>query len=174
MPIKSIYLKEKLIGHVNMASCNCQKFKYLGEDICGQSLLYDPQIHSIPECKSGDCDSSCCQPDCKTKWPKCAAAGCCNPFDNTKAACDKCTTDSKCISPPTPAPRPWDISCNTLQPQLKCSNISGIPRHDDPNWKYFCNKFYEKSSKYICIISASMDPLIHGAYLCKKSGSRCK
>ena len=52
MPIKSIYLKEKLIGHVNMASCNCQKFKYLGEDICGQLLLYDPQIHSIPECKS--------------------------------------------------------------------------------------------------------------------------
>lgn len=51
MSIKSIYLNDVVIGHVNMASCNCATFPHLGKGLNDEILLYDPQIHSIPECK---------------------------------------------------------------------------------------------------------------------------
>jgi uncharacterized surface protein with fasciclin (FAS1) repeats len=45
-------------------------------------------------------DVVCCQPDCGLILPDCSAAGCCKPFENTKAACDKCIATSKCRQPP--------------------------------------------------------------------------
>ena len=52
MPSYKIFKEDKLLGHTNIASCDCAVFKLLGTDISGNIMLYDPTLHTIKECNT--------------------------------------------------------------------------------------------------------------------------
>ena len=52
MPSYKIFKEDKLLGHTNIASCDCAVFKQLGIDINGNTMLYDPTLHTIKECNT--------------------------------------------------------------------------------------------------------------------------
>ena len=67
-----------------------------------QAAVFEPWYSSATNV-TGQCQSECCAPDCKTTFPsKCVA--CCSKYITNPSACNSCLTDNGCKALPTPAP----------------------------------------------------------------------
>jgi hypothetical protein len=67
-----------------------------------QAAVFDRWYSSATNV-TGQCQSECCAPDCKTTFPsKCVA--CCSKYITHADNCNSCLTDNGCKAVPTPAP----------------------------------------------------------------------
>ena len=149
MPIKSIYLNDMLIGHVNMASCNCAIYPHLGKDLNDEILLYDPTNHTIYECNYSVDTSDCIKAykPCGNGEKCCTGCTCtgnkfgkeCYPNNSGYT----CSTPTSCGLYPTTTDSMGNPACSKY----------GSRKSNKAIREKECNRFYNPFTKHTCSTS---------------------
>lgn len=149
MPIKSIYLNDMLIGHVNMASCNCAIYPHLGKDLNDEILLYDPTNHTIYECNNSVDTSDCIKAykPCGNGEKCCTGCTCtgnkfgkeCYPNNSGYT----CSTPTSCGLYPTTTDSMGNPACSKY----------GSRKSNKAIREKECNRFYNPFTKHTCSTS---------------------
>ncbi len=165
------------LGHVNMPSCNCKHSLYVGKDLNGNRIMYNPLKHSIKECYMVNCNNL--KPaTTKVGTPNCRAlhnlaslsqndreASCNQYYDSRLMVQCKdsssnlpilyipCTSKNGAHCEPTPPPMP--IPPTPAPTPSICDNLNPIRKKGSSdnlecsNETKNCNNFFDMSG-FIC------------------------